>query len=84
MSSAVHFAAADMSLGVMSGHVPAEFASGAVAVNLVATGGDKNAAGWLPLAHPMARPARPPWCRRIEGLGWQPRRHRWIDASVLA
>ena len=41
MSKSVPFAAADMPLGVMSGHVPAEFASGAVAVNLVATGGHR-------------------------------------------
>jgi hypothetical protein len=61
-----------MPLGVMSGQVAASFASGAVAFNLGATGGGKNG-GWPPLAHPIATPARPPWCRKIEGLGWQPR-----------
>ena len=84
ISSAVHSTAADMPSRVMSRQVAASFASGAVAFTLVATGGDKNAAGWLALALPIATPARPPWCGKIEGLGWQARRHRWIDASVLA
>jgi hypothetical protein len=46
--SAVHFSAAAAPLGVTSRHVPAWFASGPVAFNLVATAEDKN--GGRPVA----------------------------------
>jgi len=74
ISSAVHFTAADVPLGVISRQVAAWFASDPVAFSLVATAGDRNA-GWLARrwhTRSQDRQGRH-GCGKIEGLGRQPR-----------
>jgi len=84
ISSAVHFTVAHVPLAVVSRQVAASFArarSRSFSLRPVKT---RTAADWLLQAHPIATPARPRWCGKIEGLGWRLRQHRWIGASVLA